>query len=362
MRILIKSLIVKFKMTKNEYSGQSNFFLNLEDSEMSTVTTQAENELATFLGFNHFILTTSGLSSLETSLIALGVQKGQLIACDTYFPYAMMAIRNVGAIPVSIKSNPNSLTISTDDLLSKLHLNFKVVILTNIFGIPPCKDEMLMLSNKNIKVILDNCQGFGSMQNDLSVGFHADIVCYSFQAGKSLSCGHGGGCATNSEVFNKNIRKQISLGWYPRLDKSNKINWKSQWNNRSIGQSLRIAPIAALLLKERLSVFKQKIPERISKAESYIEHFKNNFDLITQDYPFKYNNLRWKLPIWFNDESNFKNTEKKLNESNIKNYRLHPHPTTWKCFEEFELVKVDTSIKNIMERTLIVDFWNSIID
>lgn len=316
---------------------------------------EVENKLGNYVASKFFCLTASGLSALEVSLLSVGIKPGDIVACDTVFHFGIFAILNVGAIPLPIDIYSDSLTISVTDLSERVGKNVKAVIVTATFGIPPALQKIKEHIRSDIPIILDNAQGFGTTISGEPMNSPADIICYSFQKGKPLSCGYGGGIAcANLDVYIK-AKRQIMLGWFPR-DGSFLNEQQQPAAERELGRSLRLPHIAAYLLDLRLKSFPEKSQKMIEVTNSVIEKLEK-LDFQVQKAPKGYNGQRWKIAVFF-DKGNYHKLVKCAEKNKWRYFQHSGFPLAWNC-----LANHNSGLTPVCERfsdkVLILDVYRT---
>lgn len=228
----------------------------LADRPLSKIPPQLERELCNHLECSHFALANSGLSALQAACWAAGAHTHREVVCDGLFPFAIMAIQNVGAVPIVADIQERTLTIDPSSISAALSEDTVAVIGTAHFGTSPGWENISeVLVKTEIAMIEDRAQGFPILCNPATQS-RKMIGTYSFQEGKHLSCGQGGGVSCNDHEFDTRIRRYLSLGWYPRSSPGCETDWDSSWMSRSSHCiSGRIAPVSAALLIARLRAF-----------------------------------------------------------------------------------------------------------
>lgn len=337
---------------------------DLSDLELNQLTSIAEKEIARFLQVEHFILNSSGLSSLQAALYSAKVEKGDEVICDAIFPYSVMAITNIGAIPVPVDIDDETLTMSPKSLEKALSFRTKAVIATAVFGIPPDTTrlkQVIAQQNRKIPLIEDHAQAFGVTINKISGASRPDLACYSFQSGKPLSCGFGGGVATSNREFDERVRRYISLGWFPRSDISGLVDFQSSWVDRDNGcQSLRLSPIAAGLLLSRMNNFEEQVLQRICSINRVL-NILNSFEKIRlQKTCVGFNGHRWRIAAIAKSSNRAKLLIKQLKKNGSFAYLYeHPPVTEWPSFINSNFSKLPIT-RNILECLIALPVSNDV--
>lgn len=210
MKVPILDLARSFKEIRTEadeavkriFDSQS-FILG---SEVSNFEKHCENYLE--LHENSCVGCASGSDALLLALMAADVKPGDEIITTpfTFFATAGAASR-LGAVPVFADINPDTYNINLDDVLKKITNKTKIFMPVHLFGQMVELEKIIdELKSRNIKIIEDSAQAFGTVRlvNEklLRAGTVGDIGCYSFFPTKNLGgCGDGGMVvSTNPEI------------------------------------------------------------------------------------------------------------------------------------------------------------------
>ena len=123
-----------------------------------------EQEAAKFLGVKHGILTNSGSSAGLLALSALELPHGsEVIIPATTFPTIFNIILQCGLTPVVVDSKIGTYNLDPDELEQAITKKTKAIIVVHALGNPVDMPKVMKIAKKHgIKVIEDNCDGWGS--------------------------------------------------------------------------------------------------------------------------------------------------------------------------------------------------------
>jgi dTDP-4-amino-4,6-dideoxygalactose transaminase len=205
----------------------------------------------------------NGSDAIVIALRSLGVGKGDQVAtvANAGF-YTCAALIQIGATPVFIDIDPDSLLIDSTDLERKLQIhNIKVVVVTHLYGqVAPIKEVVNICNSNGIKVLEDCAQSTGAQIDSQKVGSFGDISTFSFYPTKNLGAvGDGGVILTNNDDLASISRKLRQYGW------GNK--YEVELEN---GSNSRLDEIQAAFLIAKLSFLDEWNKERISIAKQYV--------------------------------------------------------------------------------------------
>lgn len=212
-----------------------------------------EKNFATYCQTKHCISVANGTDALELALRALDVGSGdKVISVANAGAYSTTAILGVGALPIFVDININTLLLSLEHLRELIAGKPKAIIVTHLYGQAASMDEILALAAEyNIPVIEDCAQAHGAMVNGHRVGSLGALGCFSFYPTKNLGAlGDGGAITTNDSVLAKRVQMLRQYGWQgkyeialtggcnSRLDELQaailnvKLPYLDQWNKR----------------------------------------------------------------------------------------------------------------------------------
>ncbi|MFX1392083.1 MAG: lipopolysaccharide biosynthesis protein RfbH [Promethearchaeota archaeon] len=260
---IFKSIILyynkKFKKKEEFLPGKSrinyggrvfdeNEILNLVDSSLEfrltegRFTTKFQEELSSFIGVKHCILTTSGSSA---NLLAISTLKSnkieedkrlkagdEVITVATGFPTTIFPIIQNQAVPVFVDIELDTYNIDISQLENALSERTKGLILAHTLGNPFNVEKITKFcDNNNLWLIEDNCDALGSKYDNKYTGSFGDISTYSFYPAHHITTGEGGALLTNNSKLYKIIRSLRDWGrdcWCP-AGKDNTCNKRFKW-------------------------------------------------------------------------------------------------------------------------------------
>jgi len=160
-----------------------------------------ELAFADYQDASHAIAVANGTVALELALLASGVKAGDevLVPALTFIASAS-AIACVGAIPIFVDSDHETLAISARDAEARITKKTKAIIGVHYGGYPIDFDAIKPLARKNGLVLVEDCaHAHGTEWKGRKVGAIGDVGGFSFQASKSLAAGEGGVVLTDSD-------------------------------------------------------------------------------------------------------------------------------------------------------------------
>ena len=185
------------------------------------VTQKFEKKFKQYKNSNHCLALNSCTAGLHLSLLSINVGPGdEVITTPLTFCSTINSILLVGAKPVLVDINPNTLNIDETKIRNKITKKTKAIIIVHFGGLPCNMYPIIKLTRKyKIKIIEDCAHAVESKYYGKHVGNFGETGCFSFYANKNLTTGEGGMLLTN----NKKISSKIHV---MRLHGLSKDAWK----------------------------------------------------------------------------------------------------------------------------------------
>ena len=235
-----------------------------------------EISLARFLGVRYVVAMNNGTSTLDSLVKFFGIKNNshEVIVPDlTYISTANAVTYNNGKI-VLCDSNENNFNINLDDLKKKITNKTKLIIATDMKGMPIDYEGILKIANKKkIPVIADSAEALGSKYKKKNVGSQAFAHSFSFFANKNITTGEGGAISTNNKKLYKFLLKIRNQGQSKR------------YHHVIIGNNYRMTDISATIGIEQLKKIKTIINKKNKIANFYNKEFNFNKKIIFPKIP-----------------------------------------------------------------------------
>ena len=177
-------------------------------------TEEFENKFAKFVNAKYAVALNSATAALHLSLLALGIGKGdEVLVPSLTFVSDAHAVLYVGAKPVFVDVDEETLCMDPADLERKITKKSRVVIPVHFGGHPADLDEIHEIAKKhNLKIIEDASHACGSQYKGKMIGSLSDLTCFSFHAVKNLATGDGGMVTTNNKKWADTIKRLRWVG------------------------------------------------------------------------------------------------------------------------------------------------------
>jgi len=228
-----------------------------------------EIKFANYIGVNHCLGVANGSDALVIALRSIGIKRNDEVAtvANAGF-YTCSALNIIGAIPVFIDVDAESLLFDPIDLEKKLKTrNVKAVVVTHLYGqVAPIKEVIELCSKSGTKVVEDCAQAHGAQVDGKKVGSFGDISTFSFYPTKNLGAvGDGGAVLTNDEQIAEIVKKTRQYGW------EEKYSVELEYGTNS-----RLDELQAAFLLAKLNDLDKWNQQRITIAKQYVNAFEKS--------------------------------------------------------------------------------------
>lgn len=221
-----------------------------------------EAEASKFLGVKYGILTVSGSCAGLLALSALELPVGmEVIISAVTFPTIFNIIFQCGLVPVVVDAKIGTYNFDVNEVeqaIIKSKGRVKCIIAVHAVGNPCDMPRLMKVAKKyNVKVIEDNCDGWGSSIGGKKVGSFGDISITSFHAAHIVSMGVGGGVFTNNKTLAQKVRQYRDWGRQAETNKPHKIktlpkDYNSRFVYDKIGYNFQILELQAAMGRVQL--------------------------------------------------------------------------------------------------------------
>jgi len=162
----------------------------------------------------------NGTAALKASLAVLGVGPGdEVISTPFTFIATNTSILERGATPIFADIRYDTLNIDPESIAAKITARTKAIMCVHYAGNPCDMDKIRKIGRDNdLPIIEDSAHAWGSKYKGRYIGSTGDIICFSLQVVKIVTCGDGGIIATTSEEYYRELKKYV---WYG-VDKETK--------------------------------------------------------------------------------------------------------------------------------------------
>lgn len=217
---------------------------------------------------------SAGTAAVHLSLIALGVQAGDEVICQSFtFCASCNPIKYLGATPVFVDSehdtwnmDPLLLEEAIKDRIDKTGRKPKAIVVVYLYGMPAKIDEILAIAQKyDIPLVEDAAEGFGSRYKGRVCGTFGEYGVLSFNGNKMITTSGGGAliCPNNEAKQNAMFYATQARESYP------------YYQHEQIGYNYRMSNICAGIGRGQMTVLNEHILHHKKLAALYEELFAN---------------------------------------------------------------------------------------
>jgi dTDP-4-amino-4,6-dideoxygalactose transaminase len=151
----------------------------------------------------------NGTATMEVALRAAGIGPGDEVITT---PITWVATANVvvavGARPVFVDVDPGTRNIDLAAAEAAITPRTRALLPVYLAGLPAPMDELYRIANtRGLRVIEDAAQAIDSRWNGQRIGSFGDLVSFSFQANKNITCAEGGCLVVNSEAEAERVER-----------------------------------------------------------------------------------------------------------------------------------------------------------
>lgn len=236
-----------------------------------------EEKFAKYVGSKYAVALSNCTTALHLAMIVAGIKEGDEVICPsmTYIATAN-SVKYVGAKPVFAEVDPATYNIDVEHAEKLITPKTKAILIVHQIGLPADIDAFKNLCAKyNLKLIEDAACAVGSSYKGNKIGYHSDLVCFSFHPRKVITTGDGGMIATNNEEYYNRLKllRQHGMSVNDRVrHSSSKVIME---DHLEVGYNYRLTDIQAAVGIKQLEKLDWIIEERRKIAAVYQDAFKN---------------------------------------------------------------------------------------
>ena len=226
-----------------------------------------EKRFTQLTGSKYCLATASGTVSLVIALKALGVQPGdEVITTPLTFIATVEAIVHVGAKPVFIDIEEETLNLNPSLLEKAITKKTKAIIPVHLYGICPNMDLLLQTARKQgLSVIEDAAHALGGKYKNHPLGSLGEIGCFSLYPTKSLGAyGNAGAVVTDKKILINKMRQLADHGRGRERNTCYEIGYTGKINN-----------LQAAILNVKFTYFKKRMRRKMIISKKYTKAFKS---------------------------------------------------------------------------------------
>jgi perosamine synthetase len=222
-------------------------------SSLGSYIQKFEKTFAEFCDVEFALATSNGTTALHLALRSLGIGKGdEVIVPDLTFIATANAVTYVGATPVMVDIDRDTLCISPASITAAITAKTRAIIPVHLYGHPADMVAILEIAKQySLAVVEDAAEAHGATINGRKVGGFGDCGVFSFYGNKIITSGEGGMITTNDE----------RLYLKAKLLRDHAMNPQKRYWHDEVGYNYRITNLQAALgvaQLERIDLFIEK--------------------------------------------------------------------------------------------------------
>ena len=166
-----------------------------------------EREFAAWCGVKHAVAVNSGTAALHLLLLAHGIKQGDEVITS---PFTFVASANaalfVGARPVFVDVEPNTLCLDPSKVEAAITRRTKAIMPIDLYGHPAQIHELRAIGDRHgLLLIEDACQAHGAAIGHQKAGALGVDATFSFYPTKNMTTGEGGMVTTDDDAISEKV-------------------------------------------------------------------------------------------------------------------------------------------------------------
>ena len=144
----------------------------------------------------------NGTATMEVALRIADIGPGdEVITTPITWVATANVVLAVGARPVFVDVDPHTRNLDLDAVEAAITPRTRALMPVYLSGLPVDMDRLYAIAKKHdLRVIEDAAQAIDSRWNSQRIGSFGDLVSFSFQANKNITCAEGGCLVMNTEA------------------------------------------------------------------------------------------------------------------------------------------------------------------
>ncbi len=243
MRVPLVDLRASYLPIREELLADFDRILDGMDLLLGANVRAFEEEFAAYCSVEHGVGVSSGTDALSAALRACDVGPGdEVIAPALTFFATIEAIIHVGATPVLVDVEPETLTLDPNEVRAAVTPATRAIVPVHLYGHPADMDPILAIArDRDLRVIEDAAQAHGARYKGRRCGSLGDAGCFSFYFTKNLGAfGEGGFVATADRERAERVRRLRHHGQ------------TSKFVHEIVGYNMRLDELQAAVLRLKL--------------------------------------------------------------------------------------------------------------
>lgn len=233
-----------------------------------TKVREFEETFARFQDAQYAVCVTNGTAALEVALRAAHIGCGDEVIVPPYtFIATATAVLAVGATPVFVDVEENSLNIDPTKIEDAITPRTRAIIPVHIGGCPADMDGVMEVARKhNLLVVEDAAQAHAAEWKGHKVGAIGDMGAFSFQASKNLNAGEGGAVVTQDSHWADQVWSVHNVG---------RVRQGRWYEHHVLGSNFRMTEFQAAILLCQIKRLPEQTELRTRNAQVLTQMLKH---------------------------------------------------------------------------------------
>ena len=245
---------------------------------------EVEAQLCEYFGAKHAKLVNSWTNGAVATLLAMDIGPGdEVIVPAMTFIATANVVELVGAKPVFVDCEPDTLLITPELIKAAITKNTKAVIPVHMYG-QMCDVKSIkeaLPKDQKISIIEDCAHTFEAKFNGDRPGKYSDAAIFSFYATKNVTCGEGGAISTNDSKLFERIQQSILHGMSAGAADRFKTGQYKHWGMDHLGTKANLPDLLACFLPDQI----RTIDERLSRREEISSFYEKSLSGTKISFP-----------------------------------------------------------------------------
>jgi dTDP-4-amino-4,6-dideoxygalactose transaminase len=230
-----------------------------------------EEQLAARLEVPHVVAVSSCTAALEICMRSLRLEPGTRVGVPTWtFVASASAIVSVGAVPVLIDVEPDTLNLSPDGVAKAIDQGLDALMLVHYAGAAVDREVHDLAHEAGLPIVEDAAHALGTTDHRGQVAGGGTVgACYSFYATKNLTSGEGGAIATHDEELARFARSQRLHGLSNDAWDRYRVGGRTEYDLLEPGLKANLPDVLAAMARSQLARFDEMQAHRRHVVERY---------------------------------------------------------------------------------------------
>lgn len=248
---------------------------------LGPIVSAFEKEFANYIGASYAVAVNSCSSALHLAVVGLGIGAGdEIITTPLTFSSTLFAILYAKASPVLADIDPVTFCIDPESIRSKITKKTKAILIVHHSGNPCNMDAVISICKEhNLMLIEDAAHALPTRWNGNLIGIDRkdikNVVCFSFQATKTLAIGDGGMLVTWDKELADVFRIKRLFGMKRHDELGREIDIALQYGVEMEGYKYNMTDIEAAIGRVQLKKLDMMYKMRKNIAMRYLEGLKD---------------------------------------------------------------------------------------